>query len=188
MKAPLIPSSLFSAIMGHLGWQSHIYSIIQNRIGLQYHYVVKIYLTTVSQGVGNCELCSWLRRGPVMKKWSVLEFFSQCIIHGITSTHTLPSMHTCPVLAKIARKSTSFNSPACTLEELPQKTQNKSNKTNIAMSQYNITMESFEYCGQWFLNSKHTHTGSESVWADVGYAIPPAVQMELQITGLLYVY
>lgn len=61
-------------------------------------------------------------------------------------------------------------------------------------------MEAFEYCGQWFLNIKlrhliyllHTHTrahtGSDSVWADVGYAIPPAVQMELQITGLLYVY
>lgn len=34
----------------------------------------------------------------------------------------------------------------------------------------------------------HTHTGRDSVWADVGYAIPPAVQMEVQITGLSYVY
>lgn len=113
---PLIHSSLFCAIMGHLGWQSHTYSIIQNPNDLQYHYVVKVYLMTVSQGVGNCEQCSWLRRGPVMKKWSVIRIFSPCIIHGITSTRACLPMHTCPVLAEIAKKSTALHSTAYTLE------------------------------------------------------------------------
>lgn len=34
----------------------------------------------------------------------------------------------------------------------------------------------------------YTHTTNDSVQPDVGYATPPAVQMELQITGPSCVY